>query len=158
MISLIVAVDPNFGIGLNDTLPWHIKEDLKLFKETTLNQTIVMGEKTFFGLPKPLPNRKTIVVSLDPDCHAEHEDVTVCHDLIGLLEEYKKTDKNLFICGGATIYRLSLPYADKLCISFVKESYNVDTYFPPVCWEDFTLSYEEDKGPFVYREFVRKGA
>ena len=103
MISLIVAYSRNNKvIGINNTIPWHIKEDFLHFKNYTTNKTIVMGEQTFLSIGKPLPNRKTIVATLT-DFKYDHPDVTITNDLFGLLKSYKDKEEELVVCGGATI-------------------------------------------------------
>ena len=88
MISLIVAYSKNNKvIGVNNTIPWHIKEDFIHFKNYTTGKTIIMGEQTFLSIGKPLPNRKTIVATIK-DFKYDHEDVTISNDLFEVLKEY----------------------------------------------------------------------
>ena len=95
-------------------MPWHNKEDLQHFKKTTLNQTILMGKTTYLAIGRPLPNRKTIVVTKSG---LEDERVEVRNDLIEVIQEYKENNKDLYISGGASIYKQALPYVDELIIS-----------------------------------------
>ena len=130
MISLIVAYSKdNKVIGKDNKIPWHIKEDFIHFRNYTTNKTIIMGEQTFISIGKPLPNRKTIIATLT-DFQYDHEDVTITHNLFETLKKYQNSKEELVVCGGATIYKLSLPYVDKLIISELKETYQGDTYFP----------------------------
>ena len=154
MISFIVAFDPNQGIGFKGSLPWHISDDLKLFKQNTLHQQIVMGRTTYDNLPKKLNDRHIIVVSTNPNYTAE--DVEVIHDLIGFLEEHKDDETEYFICGGGSIYRQAYPYARKAYISFVKKEYESDTYFGVYDPNDWNIIKEVDYPEFVYRELERK--
>ena len=155
MISLIVAYSSNNKvIGVNNTIPWHIKEDFIHFKNYTTNKTIIMGEQTFLSIGKPLPNRKTIVAT-QKDFKYEHEDVTITNDLFATLEKYKNTDEELVVCGGATIYKLALPYVDKMVISEVKKSYDGDAYFPSF-EEFFELESEEEREEFIIKIYRRK--
>lgn len=140
MISLIVGHDKNHLIGSNNALPWHIKEDLQHFKNYTLNKTVVMGYNTFLSIGKPLPNRTNIVVCNDKD--VEIAGVIVEKDLFEVLKKYGKLQEELVVIGGATIYKLSLPYCDKLVISKIKGEYTGDTYFPEY-ENDFNLVKEE---------------
>ncbi|MDD6466706.1 MAG: dihydrofolate reductase [Erysipelotrichaceae bacterium] len=156
MLALIVAMDPNQGIGIRSFLPWRIKEDLQLFKRTTEHHTIVMGETTFLGLPKPLPNRHTIVISRNPDLKFDHLDVSVEHDLYALFDRFQHSEEVVYICGGASIYQQALPYVQKLCISHVKKNYEVDTWFPPINWSMFEMVKEVEYDEFIYREYLRK--
>ena len=155
MLALIVAMDENRGIGLNGFLPWRIKEDLQLFKQKTEGHTIIMGQTTFEGLPKALPNRHTIVVSADENLNYDDENVSVCNDLVSLLVESKESSDIIYVCGGNSIYRQALPYVDLLCVSFVKGTYEVDTYFPEINFDDYTISNEEEYSEFNYREYRR---
>lgn len=126
MLSIIVAYDEMMAIGKENQLLWHIKEDLAFFKETTLNHTIVMGRKTYESIGRPLPNRKTIVLS---NQSTRMEGVQVC-TLEEVLKLYEKSDEEVFVCGGAEIYRQFLPYVQKMYISHVRGKHEADTYFP----------------------------
>ena len=155
MISLIVAFcQKNRVIGVDNKIPWHIKEDFIHFKNYTLNKTLIMGEQTFISIGKVLENRKTIIATLN-NFNFEHKDVTITHDLIKTLKEYQNKDEELVVCGGATIYKLSLPYVDKMVISEVKKEYQGDTYFP-IFEDDFTLISIEDKEEFVIKTYIRR--
>ena len=149
-------MDPNQGIGLNGVMPWHIKEDLQLFKQITIHHTIIMGTTTFVGLPKALPNRHTIVVSRNQNLHFEDTNVSVEHDLFEVLNRYVNSEEEIFVCGGANIYKQSLPYVQRMCISHVKKEYTVDTYFPEVNWKEFEKVKEVVYDEFVYCEYIRK--
>lgn len=132
MISLIFATDPNHLIGIDNDLPWHYSEDLKYFKKTTINKTVLMGLNTFHSIVsrihKPLPNRKHIVASLDAFAYPG---VLVISDLIGFLKE--KHEEEIFVIGGKTIYELAFPYADKLYITHIKKAHVGNVYL------DFSL-------------------
>lgn len=155
MISLIVAFSKNNKvIGINNTIPWHIKEDFIHFKNYTSGKTIVMGEQTFLSIGKPLPNRKTIVATIK-DFNYDHEDVTISNDLFEVLRKYKESEEELVVCGGATIYKLALPYVDKMVISEVKKEYQGDACFPSF-EEDFILESIEEKEEFVIKIYRRK--
>jgi len=156
MLSLIVAMDAERGIGLNSFLPWRIKEDLQLFKSKTEGHTIIMGQTTFEGLPKALPNRHTIVVSADEDLAYDDANVSVSNDLIGLLVASKESSSTVYVCGGMSIYRQALPYVDSLCVSHVNGIYEVDTYFPEINFDDYEVTYEKQYQEFVYREYKRR--
>lgn len=139
MISIIVAMDDNQLIGKKDSsngMPWNNKEDLKHFKETTINKTILMGYTTYRAIGRPLPNRHTIVVSFDP---FEDERVEIRHSLEEVIQEYKDKGEDLFISGGASIYKQSLPLADQLLISRIPGEHVGETYFPDFDDYGFTL-------------------
>jgi len=128
MISLIFATDPNHLIGKDNNLPWNYSEDLKYFKETTLNKTVLMGLNTFHSimdkLGKPLPKRNIIVASLD---EFSYPNVLVIKDLISFLKQ--PHDEEIFVIGGKTIYELAFPYANRLYITHIKKPHEGNIYF-----------------------------
>lgn len=153
MFSLIVAYDTNKGIGKDNSLPWHLKDDLKLFKEHTINKKIVMGRKTFESVGKPLPNRFTYIVSNK----VKENDINYAYisDFKSFLETNKETEEEIVICGGANIYRQALPYCQKLYISKVNNVYDCDTFFPEFNENDYrqiqVLKYAE----FTFYEYEK---
>ena len=155
MISMIVAYSKkNKVIGYQNKIPRHIKEDFQHFKSYTINKTILMGKNTYFSIGKPLPMRKTIIAVNDEDLQIQHEDVSITNDLFEVLNQYKNSKQELVVCGGAMIYRLALPYADKLIISEVKKEYQGDTYFPD--FEDqFELIFKEEREEFIIKTYQR---
>ena len=129
MINIIVATDEDLLIGKKDSrngMPWNVPEDLQHFKATTLNKTILMGLTTYQAIGRPLPNRKTIVVSFEP---FEDERVEVRSSLEEVIEEYRSSGEDLFISGGASIYKQCLPIADQLLISRIPGKHEGETYF-----------------------------
>ena len=154
MIKLIVAHDPNFLIGKDGGLPWSIKEDLLHFKNETLNKTVLMGWTTFKSLNyRPLKNRKNIVMIEDIN-QQPIENVEYRNDLSNILKEYQNKDE-LYIIGGASIYKQCLPYVDELVISYVYKEYDGDTYLTNYT-NDFTLYKTEPHEQFEVRRFKRK--
>ena len=130
MINIIVATDEDLLIGKKDSrngMPWNVPEDLQHFKATTLNKTILMGLTTYQAIGRPLPNRKTIVVSFEP---FEDERVEVRSSLEEVIEEYRSSGEDLFISGGASIYKQCLPIAEQLLISRIPGKHEGETYFP----------------------------
>ena len=134
MISAIVAVDNNWGIGFNGNLLEYIPEDLKYFKTLTTGNTVIMGRKTWESLPKkPLPNRRNVVITNNPDNYDNTNEVsffTLSQIKVFLL---KNKDKNLnfFVIGGGAIYKELLPLCDRIYVTKIyKDHENVDTYFP----------------------------
>lgn len=155
MISLIFAVDPNGLIGKGNDLPWHYPEDLKYFKKTTLNKTVLMGLETFRSIlsrhHKPLPNRRSIVASLEP---FSYPGVEVINDLIGFLKQ-PRTDE-IFVIGGKTIYELSLPFADRLYITFVKQAHTGDVYLKTIDLSLYSLLWQEEHDQLIFKIYERK--
>jgi len=127
-ISLIAAIGKNNEIGYRNRLLWHISADLKRFKSITSGHTVIMGQKTFESLgSKPLPRRKNIVISDQPGFLAEGIFVaTSIEDAM----RHARNDGEVFIIGGASIYRQFLPFADKLYLTDIHKTYTADTYFP----------------------------
>ena len=133
MISAIVAVDENFGIGFNNQLLEHIPEDLKRFKQLTTNKTIIMGRKTWESLPnKPLPNRLNIVVTSKERSFEEMTLFTSFEEVYSRATHIMPEDE-WFIIGGGSIYKEFLPICDKVYLTKIMVSHeNVDTYFPNI--------------------------
>jgi dihydrofolate reductase len=126
-------MDDQRGIGLNNGLPWKLPEDMLHFKTTTLHHPIIMGRKTFESIGRPLPKRKNMVVSRNPNWGHEG-----CF-LQGSIEEAVENadDSDIFIIGGAEIFKQALPLADKLIVTHIHKTYECDTFFPeidPLCW------------------------
>lgn len=156
MISIIVATDDDLLIGKKDSkngMPWHNKEDLQHFKKTTLNRTILMGKTTYLAIGRPLPNRKTIVVTKSG---MDDERVEVRNDLIEVIQEYKDKNEDLYISGGASIYKQALPYVDELIISRILGKHTGETYFPSFEEYDFHLEKETQLETFVL-QIYKKG-
>lgn len=158
MISIIVAIGKNREIGRKNQLLFNIPEDMQRFKDVTYRHTVVMGDKTFKSIGKPLPGRKNIVVTLNKNYQAKGCETR--YSLDEVLNEAKKASEEIFIIGGGQIYKLSLPYADKLYITEVdKEVSDADTYFPD--YSDFKkIIYEkksQDKNyKYKFLELVRE--
>ena len=132
MISAIVAVDNNWGIGFNGDLLEHIPEDLRYFKEITENNWIVMGRKTWDSLPKkPLPNRPHLVITNNPLSYEDMDEVLFAK--IGQAKLIMNTQKGIdfFVIGGGQIYEKLLPMCDRVYVTKIfKDHDQVDTYFP----------------------------
>ena len=122
----VVAMTKDRVIGNRGDLPWHLPEDLKFFKRTTLNSSIVMGRKTFDSIGKPLPKRHNIVITRDKAW--SHPDVSVIHDSSSLCN--LRTSDQMFIIGGGEIYELFMPLMDELLITHVNGEYEGDAFFP----------------------------
>ena len=156
MISFSVAVDPKLGIGKDGKLPWHIKEELQVFKRNTLGKNILMGQTTYDNMPGKLKDRHTIVVTIDKSYKVDDEDVDVIYDLIDFLKKHQNDEIEYVVCGGASIYRQALPYASKAYISFIKKDYDVDTYFKDFDLKDWEITKEVDHDEFVERELTKR--
>lgn len=134
MISIIAAIGKNRELGRGNDLIWHIKEDLKNFKNLTMGKCIVMGKNTYESLPKHLEGRKYIVLS---SSLSEIENGLLFNDFNKLLEFIKDVDEEVMIIGGARIYKLFLPFADKLYLTEIDSEEKADVYFPDFNKEDY---------------------
>ena len=157
---MIAAVAENNALGKDNELVWHLPNDFKRFKALTSGHHIIMGRKTFESFPKPLPNRKHIIITRQKKYQAEgciivesiEEAINIC-----------PKDENSFIIGGGEIYTLGLPYTDKIEITRVHESFEADTYFPEINnkeWKivssEFNKKDEKHKYDYSYQTFIRK--
>ena len=127
MISLIAAIGKNRELGKNGDLIFHIPEDMKYFRDTTLGHKVVMGRKTWESLPSKLPKRENIVASSRSVPGADK----VIQDLSEFLQKNADTPEEIFVIGGGQVYEIALPYAEKLYLTEVDaEAVDADTYFP----------------------------
>lgn len=128
MISIIAAIGKNNELGKDNNLIWHIKEDLANFKNLTMNKKIVMGASTYKSLPKRLEGREYIILSSKL---TNIENAKIYKDFNKLLEYLNTLDEEVMIIGGASIYKLFLPYADRLYLTEIAaEEKDADVYFP----------------------------
>lgn len=134
MISIIASIGKNKELGRGNDLIWHIKEDLKNFKNLTMGKYTVMGKNTYESLPKHLEGRKYIVLS---SSLSEIENGLLFNDFNKLLEFIKDVDEEVMIIGGASIYKLFLPFADKLYLTEIDSEEKADVYFPDFNKEDY---------------------
>ena len=154
MISIIVAIAENYAIGKKGDLLCHMPADLKHFKEITSGSTVLMGERTFFSLPKhPLPNRRNIVLTDVPG--KTFEGAEAVYSLDELCAKVAK-DEEAFVIGGGMVYRQMMPLADKLYITHIHHSWeDADTFFPEIKESEWQLLSAEkheadDKNPYDY--------
>ncbi|HWD87577.1 MAG TPA: dihydrofolate reductase [Mucilaginibacter sp.] len=142
-VSAIVAIGENNAIGKNNQLLWHLPADLKHFKNKTAGHTIIMGRKTFDSVGKPLPNRRNIVVTRQdikiPGC----EVVKSIDDALGLC----KGEDEVFIGGGAEIYKLAMDKTDKIYLTIVHKMFDADTFFPEIDFSQWVETEHEDHQP-----------
>lgn len=146
-IIIIAAIGKNNELGKDNELLWHLKGDMKFFKEKTTGKTIVMGRNTFESLPKLLPNRKHIVITHKnlsvPD------EVTVFNSLDETLNYIKSINEDVYIIGGGQIYKEFLEYANIMYLTEINKSFNADTYFPAFNesnWEKSIITENEENG------------
>ena len=145
-LSIIAAIGQNNELGINNQLIWHLKKDMKFFKETTINHKIVMGRKTFESLPKLLVNREHIILTKQ---NINLPNVKIFHDISSFLKTYENLDEEVFNIGGQSIYKELLEYADKLYLTEIEATSKADAYFPIFDKNDFEkeiLSENEEDG------------
>ena len=141
-ITLIAAMTADGIIGKNGRLPWRIPEELAHFKQVTMGKPLIMGRKTFDSLGgRTLPDRQMIVVS---------------HSGLSVDEAIKQAANapEIMVIGGAQIYELFLPIADKIIMSIIHEAYDGDTYFPNIDWSSWKLLSEKVYEKFTVKEYV----
>lgn len=132
-VVMVAALTRNGVIGVDNQLPWHLPEDLKFFKRTTLGKPLVMGRKTFDSIGRPLPERLNIVVTRDRAFHPDG--VQVCHDLADALkvaeQQARKDDvEEIAVIGGGEIFTQAMPQASRLYLTEIDAIITGDTYFP----------------------------
>lgn len=140
MISIIAAVGKNLELGKENKLIWHLKSDLKNFKDLTMNKKIVMGKNTYLSLPKRLEGREYIILS---NSLKDIENAHIFNDFETLLKYLQNLEEEVMIIGGASIYKLFLPYAYRLYLTEVDEDANADAYFPSFDTKDYKIIEEK---------------
>ena len=156
-ISLIWAMGANGVIGKDNDMPWHLPRDFAFFKSETLGKRMLMGRKTWDSLGgKPLKDRTSLVMTRDTRFNPEG--AKVVHTVEEALNEGRQSDE-LMVIGGAEIYRMMLPYADKLIVTRIQENFDGDTFFPEVDWSQWKevskiKGIRDDKNPYDYHFLV----
>ncbi|HYM45802.1 MAG TPA: dihydrofolate reductase [Solirubrobacteraceae bacterium] len=161
MISIVVAFAGNGVIGRDGRLPWHLPTDMRRFRELTTGRAVIMGRRTFESLPeahRPLPNRRNLVLSSDPDCRADGAEV--CPDLPSALDA---CDGDCFVIGGAVAYRDALSIAERVYATEIEGELDGDAFFPALaeaewrCIEQSERIVENQHG-FTFRVYERATA
>ena len=146
-VTVIAALGRNGVIGIGNRMPWHISEDLKRFKGLTMGHPVVMGRKTFESIGKPLPGRKNIVITRSREFGAPG--CTVVHSMEEALAAADGATE-VFVIGGAEIYSLALPLADRLELTDVDVAIDGDTYFPEFersAWREVSRESRSTESP-----------
>ncbi len=139
-ISMIVARSRNGVIGKEGKLPWHLPEDLKFFKQTTMGLPIIMGRKTWESIGRPLPGRRNVVVTSKSSYSAPGVEV------VGSLEEAIKlfsSNDTVMVIGGETVYKQALPWADTVWLTEIDQDFEGDAYFDSLSEEDWRVVWQE---------------
>lgn len=156
MTGLIAAYAKNRVIGNKGIIPWKIKGEQQRFRKLTTGHTIIMGRRSFEEIGKPLPNRKTILISNTIQYNDEN-----CITVPSLQEALKAAgnEEEVYISGGAMVYEEALPFVDKMYITVIDKEIEGDTFFPSFHEEDFRIIYEEHVDgeiPYTYYTYERK--
>jgi dihydrofolate reductase len=150
-LTLIVAAGENDAIGKDNKLIWHLSDDLKRFKVLTSGHSIIMGRKTFETFPKPLPNRKHIVISRQQN-YKVPDGVIVVNNLDDAIDA-ARGDAQPFVIGGGEIYKQAMPFASKIELTRVHESFDADTFFPKVnmsVWNEIDKTFHPKDAQHEY--------
>ncbi|MEG1989902.1 MAG: dihydrofolate reductase [Clostridia bacterium] len=163
MITIIAAIGRNNELGKNNDLIWNLPNDLKFFKQQTLNSIVAMGKNTLESLPKLLPNRKHIILSLDNNFNKDILNSEVYQDKDQFINRCKKlsNDNNLYIIGGASIYSMFINIADCLVLTEIDaEDKEATVYFPQFNKNDYNMEYlsENSDGDIKYKhiKYIKK--
>ncbi len=136
-LSMIAAIGNNLELGYQNRLLCHLPIDLKHFKEITTGHLVLMGDRTWVSLPKkPLPHRRNVVISLDEVSYEGCEIVHSIEEALKLIEG----ESEAFVMGGATMYRLFMPYAEKLYLTRIQSSFTADVFFPEIDTDEWMLT------------------
>jgi len=154
MIALIVAYSRNRAIGLNGDMPWRIPGELKRFRKLTTGNAVIMGRRTFESLGKPLPDRTNIVIS-------SNGNYSGCINVRSLEEALARAEghQNIYITGGAVLYRAALDLCEKLYITEIDAEYEGDTFFPEFDESNYTKTIDEfhdGNVPYTYVTYTKK--
>lgn len=159
VLAMIVAMASNRVIGKDNQLPWHLSEDLKFFKRTTMAKPIIMGRKTYESIGRPLPGRPNLVVSRNPEYRAEG--IEVFADIESALARGRELaiaaeQGEVMMIGGANLYEATLPLAQRLYVTEVKRAVEGDAYFPviPSSWKEVERNCGSDDAEWPF-DFVR---
>ena len=149
IVSIVVAIAENYAIGKNNQLLWHMPADLKHFKQITTGHTVIMGRKTFDSVGKPLPNRRNIIVT--------RQDIRIegCEVVKSIDEalELCGGEEEVFIVGGAEIYKLAMSKTDRIYLTIIHHSFDADTLFPEIDYMEWQETAREDHQPDEKNKF-----
>mgnify|MGYP001205037657 CR=1 FL=1 len=141
MISFIVAMDQQGAIGKGNRIPWHLPADLKRFKKITMGKTVVMGRKTFESIGRPLPGRENVV--LTGNRNFSLPGVRIFHEVDPLVQYCVAKEEEVFIIGGRELFRLFLPFVQRMYITKIHHIFGGDVFFPDPDWDDFHVVSRE---------------
>jgi len=145
MISIISAIAENRAIGIKNTMPWNLPEELQHFKAVTMGKTMIMGRKTFESLPGILPGRQYIVITSNSKGMREHVRLKYCDSLDKALEPYISSEEEVMVIGGGQIYSQALKYTDKLYLTRIHKTYEAEVFFPEINKEEWKVTYVSEE-------------
>lgn len=166
MISLIVATDKKGAIGKDNLIPWRIRSDLVLLKQLTLDNTVILGRKTYDSMVfyydrsgRPMPGKLYIIITHDTAYAPKREGATVAHSADEALKKAEQAGGEILVIGGSQIYELLLPHADRIYLTEVATEVDGDTFFPPLDksqWSETSRIHHEksDKDEFDFDTVV----
>lgn len=152
-IVIVAAVGRNGVIGVDGRLPWRIPEDMARFKSLTMGHVLVMGRATFESIGRPLPGRSTIVLTRQPDW--AHDGVEIARSIDEAIASARSVGGDVFIAGGAEIYKLALRLAHRMELTEVDAHHDGDTWFPEVDWSDWREVSREPHPGFSFVTYQR---
>jgi len=156
-ICIVAAMSgPRRVIGKNNDLPWRgkVRGELKHFKETTTGGTVIMGRKTYESIGRPRPQRNNIVVSSTMQAM---KGIDVCQSIDAAIEKATAYDAQIFIIGGAGIYKQTITIADKMVLSYIKQDYEGDAFFPDFDKSDWDVTSTQSYDDFDVVTYIRRG-
>lgn len=161
MIAVIAAYAKNKIIGNKGKIPWDIPSDRRRFREITTGSVIIMGRKTYEEIGRPLPDRICVVITSNPYYKADGCIMaSSLEEAVAMIRNDTRFNNiDIYICGGAQIYKESVDIADKLYLSVIDAEYEGDVYFPEYDMEQFECIYSErveDKNAYTFYEYIRK--
>jgi dihydrofolate reductase len=150
-VSIVVAISENHAIGKDNKLLWHLSADLKHFKEITTGHTVIMGRKTYKSVGRPLPKRRNIIITRQPIAIEGCEVVNSIEAALSLCAD----EDEVFIVGGAEIYRQSMHLTDRIYLTIVHKEFEGDSFFPEIKkeeWKELSREYHQpdEKNPIPY--------
>ena len=143
IVTIVVAIAENNAIGKNNHLLWYLPADLKHFKNITTGHTVIMGRKTYDSVGKPLPNRRNIIITRQDITIEGCEVVKSIEDALALCS----TEEEVFIVGGAEIYRQSMHLTNRIDLTIVHQSFDADSFFPEINYDEWKETEREDHEP-----------
>lgn len=143
IVTIVVAISENNAIGKNNQLLWYLPADLKHFKNITTGHTVIMGRKTYDSVGKPLPNRRNIIIT--------RRDITIegCQVARSIEEALalSNSEQEVFIVGGAEIYKQSIHLTDRIYLTIVHQKFDADSFFPEINYDQWRETEREDHQP-----------